>query len=56
MVRTVLAILSTVLLSACGLKGPLYMTNEDGQLPASATMQQQQQNEASSDNLLRSTR
>ena len=31
MVRTVLAILSIALLSACGLKGPLYMTDEQGQ-------------------------
>lgn len=31
MVRTVLAILSITLLTACGLKGPLYMTDEQRQ-------------------------
>ena len=48
MVRTVLAILSIALLSACGLKGPLYMTDENGQ----SQTQQQQPSGVPSDSLL----
>ena len=40
MVRTVLAILSIALLSACGLKGPLYMTNGRRQEAPQETQQQ----------------
>lgn len=43
MVRTVLAILSIALLSACGLKGPLYMTDENGQRQQAPSQTQQQQ-------------
>lgn len=53
MVRTVLAILSIALLSACGLKGPLYMTDENGQRQQPpAQTQQQQPSGVPSDSLL----
>ena len=42
MVRTVLSILSIVLLSACGLKGELYLTDENEQRTTPAQTQQQQ--------------
>lgn len=51
MVRTVLAILSIALLSACGLKGPL--TDENGQRQqAPSQTQQQQPSGVPSDSLL----
>lgn len=53
MVRTVLAILSIALLSACGLKGPLYMTDGNGQRQqAPSQTQQQQPSGVPSDSLL----
>ena len=53
MVRTVLAILSIALLSACGLKGPPYMSDENGQRQqAPSQTQQQQPSGVPSDSLL----
>lgn len=50
MVRTVLAILSIALLSACGLKGPLYLTDENGQRQQAP--EQTQQGGVPSDSIL----
>ena len=52
MVRTVLAILSIALLSACGLKGPLYMTDENGRRQEAQLETQQQPSGVPSDSLL----
>lgn len=52
MVRTVLAILSIALLSACGLKGPLYLTDENGQRQEAVTQAQPQQGGVPSDSIL----
>lgn len=52
MVRTVLAILSIALLSACGLKGPLYMTDENGRRQEAPQETQQQPSGVPSDSLL----
>lgn len=49
MVRTVLAILSIALLSACGLKGPLYMTDENGRRQEAPQETQQQPSGVPSD-------
>lgn len=53
MLRTVFAILSIALLSACGLKGPLYMTNEDGKPQPPTEQTQPQQAVVPSDTLLK---
>lgn len=52
MVRTVLAILSITLLSACGLKGPLYLTDENGQQQQAPVQTQQPQGGVPSDSIL----
>ncbi len=52
MVRAVFVIVSIALLSACGLKGPLYLTDENGK-PQEAPVQQAPEAGVPSDSLLK---